>query len=305
MLSAAVERHVALMRVCGFVFDDQAELLSDYAAFADTRGDTHVRTEAVLTWSRKGASPLRRRTLYLTVRRFALAAIAEDARHEVPPPDLLPRAARLRPKPYIYAAEEIAALVAVADRAASRRCRVPGQYRVLIGLLAATDMRISEALGLDRADATPDGLLIREAKRRGRRLLPIHPTVEAELAAHLACRARVPDASDALFLGDRGGRLSDGTMRSTFRRMLQLTGLTGAAQGGRNPRIHDLRHSFAVRSLEACAAERGAVARHMVALSTWLGHVNIVDTYWYLEGTPAVLGRIAESAETFAVEDCP
>lgn len=87
--------------------------------------------------------------------------------------------------------------------------------------------------------------------------------------------------------------------------MLQLTGLTGAAQGGRNPRIHDLRHSFAVRSLEACAAERGAVARHMVALSTWLGHVNIVDTYWYLEGTPAVLGRIAESAETFAVEDCP
>lgn len=65
MLSAAVERHVALMRVCGFVFDDQAELLSDYAAFADTRGDTHVRTEAVLTWSRKGASPLRRRTLYL------------------------------------------------------------------------------------------------------------------------------------------------------------------------------------------------------------------------------------------------
>lgn len=300
MLSAAVERHVTLMRACGFVFDEQAELLTDYASFAEGRGETYVRTEAVLAWSCKAASPLRRRTLYLTIRRFALIAVAEDARHEVPPPDLLPRAARLRPAPYIYAPEDVAALVAVADRVASRRCRVPGQYGVLVGLLAATGMRISEALGLDLADITPDGILIREAKRRGRRLLPVHLTVEAALRTHLVRRARVPDASEAIFLGDRGGRLSDSTVRSTFPRMLTLAGLTGGARGGRNPRIHDLRHTFAVRSLEACASGRGAVARHMVALSTWLGHVNIVDTYWYLEGTPVVLRRIAESTEAFA-----
>jgi integrase len=177
---------------------------------------------------------------------------------------------------------------------------VPGQYRVVFGLLAATGMRISEALGLDIADVTPDGLLIREAKRRGRRLLPLHPTAEAALGAHLVQRARVPDASGAIFLGDRGGRLSEATVRGVFRRMLALTGLTGSAHRGRNPRIHDLRHTFAVRSLGACAAERGAVARHMVALSSWLGHVNIVDTYWYLEGTPAMLGRIAASTEAFA-----
>jgi integrase len=305
MLSAAVQRHVALMRACGFVFDDQAERLTDYAAFAEACGDAHVRTETVLDWSRKGASVQRRRTLYLTVRRFALAAVAEDARHQVPPPDLLARAARQRPTPYIYAPNEVAGLVAVADRAASRGCRVPGQYRVLFGLLAATGMRISEALGLDIADVAPDGLLIREAKRRGRRLLPLHPTVETVLEAHLDRRARIPDASEAVFLGDRGGRLSEGTARGTFRRMLALTGLTGAAHGGRNPRIHDLRHTFAVRSLEACAAERGAIGRHMVALSSWLGHVNIVDTYWYLEGTPAVLGRIAASTEAFAAGERP
>lgn len=299
MLSGAVERHVALMRACGFVFEEQAELLTDYAAFAEARGDANVRTATALDWSRKAASALRRRTLYLTVRRFALAVVAEDVRHEVPPPDLLPHVAKQRPAPYIYAAEEIAALVAVADRAASRRCRVPGQYRVLFGLLAATGMRISEALGLDLGDVTPDGLLIREAKRRGRRLLPLHPTVETALGAHVDRRARVPDASGAIFLGDGGGRLCDGTARAAFQRMLALTGLTGAAQGGRNPRIHDLRHTFAVRSLEACAAERSAVARHMVALSSWLGHVNIVDTYWYLEGTPAVLRRIAAHTEAF------
>jgi integrase len=121
-----------------------------------------------------------------------------DARHGVPYLDWLRR--------HIYAPEEIAALVSVADRAASWRCRVPGQYRVLFGLVAATGMRISEALGLDIADLTPDGLLIREAKRRGRRLLPLHPSVEVEFKIHLARRARVRDASDAIFLGDRGGR---------------------------------------------------------------------------------------------------
>lgn len=305
MLSTAVERHVALMRACGFVFDRQAALLTDYAAFAEARGDAHVRTQTVLEWSRRAGTHHQRRIVYMTVRRFALTAIAEDGRHEVPPPDLLPRTTKQRPTPYIYAPEEISELVAVADRTASKRCRVASQYRVLFGLLAATGMRISEALGLDVDDVTPDGLLIREAKRRGRRLLPLHPTAETVLATHLDRRARIPDASGAMFLGDRGGRLCYGTVRGTFRRMLALTGLSGAAHGGRNPRIHDLRHTFAVRSLEACNAERGAVARHMVALSSWLGHVNIVDTYWYLEGTPTVLGRIAVSTETFAAGERP
>lgn len=305
MLRAAVEQHIALMRACGFLFDEQAVLLTDYAAFAAARGDTHVRTGTVLDWSRRAKSHSRRQTIYLTVRRFASAAVADDARHEVPPPDLLPRAARQRPSPFIYAPAEVAALVGVADRAASRGCRVAGQYRVLFGLLAATGMRISEALELDLADLTPDGLLIRAAKRRGRRLLPLHPTAETELEAHLVRRARIPDATEAVFLADRAGRLCYGTAWEAFRRMLALTGLGGAAQGGRNPRIHDLRHTFAVRSLEACAAERGAVARHMVALGSWLGHVNIVDTYWYLEGTPAVLGRIGASTEAFAAGDRP
>jgi integrase len=300
MLTATVERHVALMRACGFVFDKQAGLLTDYAAFAETRGDAHVRTATALDWSRRAGTHAQRRIVYLTVRRFALTAVTEDARHDVPPPDLLPHTARQRPAPYIYAPEEVAALMAAADRAASRRCRVPGQCRILFGLIAATGMRISEARGLDIADVTPDGLLIREAKRRARRLLPLHPSVAAELVAHLVRRAHVREATDAMFLGDRGGRISESAVRRTFGCMLALTGLEGVARNGQNPRIHDLRHTFAVRSLEACVAERGAVARHMVALSSWLGHVNIVDTYWYLKGTPTLLGQIAVLTEAFA-----
>ena len=101
MLSAVVERHVALMRICGFVFDKQAGLLADYAAYAEARGDTHVRTATVLDWSRRSRTHAQRRIIYLIVRRFALTALAEDARHEVPPPDLLPQTARQRPAPYI------------------------------------------------------------------------------------------------------------------------------------------------------------------------------------------------------------
>lgn len=299
MLRAAVERHVALKPACGFVFERQAVLLSDYAVYAEAQGDTHVRTATVLDWSRRAGTPAQRRIIYLTVHHFALSAVSEDPCHEVPPPDLLPRTARLRPAPYIYATVDVAALVAVADRAANRRCRVPGQCRILFGLIAATGMRISEALGLDITDVTPDGLLIREAKRRGRRLLPLHPSVAAQIAAHLNRRMRVRDGSDAISLGDRGGRMSRSAVHRTFGKMLALTGLQGAARGGRNPRIHDLRHTYAVRSLEACDPGHGNVARHTVALSCWLGHVNIVDTYWYLEGTPTLLGQIADRTEAF------
>lgn len=297
MLSCDVDRYVALQRAGGFLFGDQARVLASYAAFAEARGERHVRAQTVLDWSQKAASAQRRRTLLLTVRRFALAMHAEDSRHEAPSADLLPRAQRARQAPYIFSPAEIAALVAEAEGCATRGCPVPGQYPTLFGLLAATGMRISEALALDIGDVTRDGLLIREAKRKGRRLLPLHATTEAALDRHLRARTRVPVPCDALFQADGGGRLVQATAWNVFQRMLSRTGLAGAAAGGRNPRIHDLRHSFAMRSLEDCGADRTGIARHMVGLSAYLGHVNIADTYWYLEGTPALMRRIADQTE--------
>ena len=297
MLISDVERHVALQRASGFAFNEQSELLTSYAGFATAKGERLVRVETVPDWSQRAHSPQRRRTLLLTVRRFALAMTAEDSRHEVPSADLLPRAKRVRQRPYIYSSAEIDMLVAVANGAAARGCAVPGQYPTLFGLLSATGMRVSEALGLDLGDVLDDGLLVRHAKRRGRRLLPLHPTTEEVLRRHLAVRQRMRARCDAVFLAVDGERLSYGTVRNVFQRMIARGGLAGAAPGGRNPRIHDLRHSFAVRSLEACGSDRTAIARHMVGLSTYLGHVNISDTYWYLEGTPTLMRQIAWCAE--------
>lgn len=299
MLRGDVERYVDLQRAGGFLFNDQARVLKNYADFATRKGECFVQVQTVLDWSRRARSPQQQQNLLLTVRRFALAMTAEDPCHQIPPADLLPRAKRARLVPYIYGAGEIEALVACAEVSATRGCPIPGQYPTLFGLLAATGMRVSEALALDLGDITDDGLMIRAAKRKGRRLLPLHPTADSALRRHLKARRRVPARCDAVFLADGGGRLSYSTVGNVFRRILIGIGLAGAAPGGRDPRIHDLRHSFAVRSLESCGSGRAEIAQHMVGLSTYLGHVNISDTYWYLEGTPFLMRRIADCGEAF------
>lgn len=305
MIVDAVDRYIALIRAGGGLYAADTRMLVNYAAFAQDRGENHVRIQTVLEWTGRCPSAAQSRTQLLVVRRFALAAALEDPRHEVPAGDLLPRVPRVRPKPYIYSPDEIASLLAVADECSTIGCPVPGQCGTLFGLIAATGLRRCEALALDIADITPDGLMVRPTKRAGRRVLPLHPTVETELVRHLRKRALVPADTQALFLSDQRGRLGSSTTRYVFLRMLARTGLAGAGSGGRNPRIHDFRHTFAVRSLEACDSDRRAIDRHIVALSAWLGHASLVDTYWYLESTESLLRQIARRTEAFHGEGAP
>jgi len=302
MIVDAVDQYIASIRAGGGLYREDARCLAHYAAFAQARGECHVRIQTFLEWARGYASAQYRRTLLLIVRRFALAVTLEDPRHEVPAADLLPGVPQVRRRPYIYSSGEIASLLAVADECSSIACPVPGQYRILFGLIAATGIRRCEALALDIGDITSEGMMVRPTKRAGRRLLPLHPTVETELMRHLRRRVRAPVDTEALFLGDRHRRLAQSTTVGVFHRMLARTGLTGAASGGRNPRIHDFRHTFAVRSLEACGSDRSAIDRHIVALSAWLGHASLVDTYWYIESTETLLRRIARQTESFRGE---
>lgn len=299
MIGEAVNRYVALIRAGGGCYYKESRYLTKYAAFAQARGETHVRVQTVLEWTRRFTSAGHRRELLLMVRRFALTVAVEDPLHEVPPADLLPRVPRVRPKPYIYSPAEIASLLAVANECASIGCAVPGQYRVLFGLIAATGLRHGEALAINIGDIIEEGLMIRPMKRTGWRFLPVHASVQSELAQHVRKRGRIRADTDALFLSDGGDRLSSTTTGYAFSRMLARTGLAGAGDGGRNPRVHDLRHTFAVRSLEACGSEPKSIDRHMVALSAWLGHASVVDTYWYHEATATLLQKIARRTEAF------
>ncbi|WP_255406205.1 tyrosine-type recombinase/integrase [Novosphingobium sp. CF614] len=155
---------------------------------------------------------------------------------------------------------------------------------------------MSEALALQRSDLTGDGLLVRRSKGGGSRLLPIHSTTRDAVEAYLDRRNRAFSISDDLFIISTGRAPDRSTVRKVFVGLARQLGIRGPV-GTRGPRLHDLRHSFAVRSLEACAHDYDAVRRHMTALRDYLGHSSILHTYWYLEATPVLMRTIAAANE--------
>lgn len=297
MLSAEVERYISLRRAAGFVFYNQSLVLRRFVRFAQAAGDDRIRTARVFEWVTRRHAPVSRRAELHIIRAFALAALAETPGHEVPPAKAVGTARGGRPTPFIWAPDEIARLVEAAGRASQSPVRSQ-MYALFFGLVAATGLRLSEALQLKISDVTGEGLIVRAGKSGKSRMVVLHPTVRAVLNAWLEIRLMRPAVSDDLFVSRFGKAPSTATVRMEFQRLLGVIGLE-AAPSGKTPRIHDLRHSFAVRSLENCGADRAALSRHMVALSTYLGHAHLSSTYWYLEATPALLTRIAKAHEDF------
>ena len=160
-----------------------------------------------------------------------------------------------------------------------------------------TGLRISEALALQVSDFTGPTLIIRNTKFRKSRLVPIHPTTQRALERYLTLRRKVPGTDLSFFVSIAGTGLCHST---TYRIFLQLMRVAGLRQGPGTPGpcIHDLRHTFAVRSLEDCAANDHDIGRHVLALSTYLGHAHPSDTYWYLQATPKLLEGIGRRTES-------
>lgn len=302
MLNRDLARYVDQQRSLGFKFRVQEILLRGYVAFAEELGDRHIKSTRVLEWAARAPSPEQRRNRLLTVRRFALAMRAENARHQVPAADAFGHAVAKRRSPYIYSADEITRLLRAAGALQPEGLFRPSMYATLFGLLAATGMRIAEALTLQIDDVITDGLVVRETKFQKSRLLPLHATARLALDRYLVARQRLAATDRALFVSVAGRPLSYNTVRGVFLQLLDRTNLRGA-HSGRDPRIHDLRHTFAVRSLEQCRHDRAAVARHIVALSTYLGHAHVTDTYWYLQATPVLMNQIAEAGEALLTGD--
>ena len=294
MLIAHAERYLALRQVLGYKLHNPSVNLRAFAQFAAERGDTHVRVSTAVDWATKGTSPS---TRYIRLRDVALLARflhAEDPTHEVPSNPF--HAPKGRPLPYIYAADEIGQLVGAASRLRKSYPIRRKVYATLLGLIAATGLRISEALDLRLCDVLPDGVLqIRRAKFGKSRLIPLHPTATNALESYLEERRRQVVTDDHVFLSAKSRRIASSTVEYTFRRMRRLAGI--APDRSRPPRIHDLRHTFATRALEQCSTQRETVARHFVALATYMGHTDIAHTYWYLEATPELMTGISVAAE--------
>jgi integrase/recombinase XerD len=150
-------------------------------------------------------------------------------------------------------------------------------------------------------DLQPNGaLLIRRTKFGKSRLVPLHPTVTDVLDRYLDRRRKLAVTDDHVFLSAGNRRIAASMVHYTFRRVVRLAGV--AAARTRPCRIHDLRHTFATRSLQACSTRRESVSRHFVSLATYMGHTDIVHTYWYLEATPELMTDIATAAEALVAK---
>ena len=301
MLKQDVNRYVQLHRSMGFKFRIQSGLLNNFVGFAEKQGDRFIRTSRAIEWARQAPSAPQRHNRLATLRRCAVALHADEVLHEVPPDDVFGRQWFKRSAPFLYTPQQIAQLIEGARQLRPKGSIRPLTYATLFGLLAATGLRISEALALRLDDLTTDGLLVRATKFKKDRLVPVHASTRAALDRYLTVRSKIAAVDQELFVSPAGTSVKYPTVIAVFLSLVRRLGIR--APVGRGPRLHDLRHAFAVRSLEQCSPDRLSIARHMVGLSTYLGHAHPSDTYWYLQSTPTLMQQIARAGETLHTGD--
>jgi len=295
-ISEHVERFVAMKQKLGYRFVRSGQVLHRFASFAEARDETLMRSKTAIEWAVSAATLRSQRVRKLhAVHDFGSWLHAEDTRHEVPPRDALGRLDMRRPQPWLMSVADIGKLLTAALSMGPAGTIAPLTWHYLFGLVAATGLRISEALALTLDDITEDGLVIRDTKFGKSRMVALHPTTWDAMNRYLEARLAEKTPDRHLFVIASGRRPHQQYAIHVFRKLAEQTGIRepGAARG---PTTHSLRHSFAVRSLENLAPDVDP-SRHMLALSTYLGHVEVSSTYWYLESTPVLMRGIAEAAE--------
>jgi integrase len=300
-----VREYLVVRRGLGFDLDTPGWQLMDFARYADRIGHRgHMTTDLAVQWalSSRSSDPAQAVRRLSAVRSFARYRAVFDSATEIPPTGLLGRLPRRKP-PHIYSAGEIAALLHQAHRLLPRRGLRPHTYVALFSLLASTGLRLSEACHLLPRDVDLDSgiLTVRESKFRKSRLIPLHPTATHALIRYAAHRdaGRAPAGSAAFFRTDAAPALTRPAVEKTFTRLRHRLGWTAEGRA-RRPRIHELRHTFAVRRLLRWAEEPADVDRKVLALATYLGHAKVSDTYWYLSAIPELMAVTAQRFERFA-----
>jgi integrase len=294
-LEQAMRDYLTLRQGLGHQLADAARLLPSFVAFLEQHDLATVTIEAALQWCQQpapvgGVTVAPRR---MTVARgFARYLAGIDPATEIPPVGLVPLHHQ-RPTPFLYSDDDITTVLAAA-RALTPESRGLTYY-TLLGLLAATGMRIGEAIGLDLNDVDREQavLLIRESKFGKSRLVPLHPSAMTALQDYLQARAsfRQPHQEPSVFVGRTGRRLIYQVVGETFRQLLTDTGV--GADAPRRPRLHDLRHRFAILTLVGWYRSDEPVQPKLPVLSTYLGHREPSSTYWYLSAAPELLALAA------------
>lgn len=296
MLNSEINAYVEMKQAMGFKYRTPNYLLQSYLRFAEQIGDTVVRSKTVIEWAGMAPSLLQKRNRLLTVRRFSIATQAENNQHEITSPDVFGRGSAKRKIRHLFSTDDIKLLLTAASQLKPKWTIRPGTYTTLFGLLSATGLRSCEAIRLNITDITADGLLINATKFRKDRLVPIHVSTRQALEKYLNKRRQLSCLEPALFVSNNGRRLSYSTLISIYLQLMRAIGLRDRP-GESGSCLHDLRHTFAVRSLEQCNGTPTEISRHITALSTYMGHAHVSDTYWYLQATPLLMAQISGSQE--------
>ncbi|EMQ99992.1 tyrosine-type recombinase/integrase [Paeniglutamicibacter gangotriensis] len=304
-IALMVDQYLRMRRGMGYTLHGQGQRLLDFARFFQNTGAEHVSTAIILDWATLPSNA--DRTWWYArlgaVRPFAQFLQAFDAQTQVPEASAI-KDGDHRVRPFIFSEAELARLLAAADKIQPAFRALT--YRTYISLVAVTGMRRSETTNLDRSDFDWENgaLTIREAKFHKTRRLPLHPSTITALDdyAHQRDREFGTTEQPAFFLSSRGTRLSSSSVGQVFAGLVQVSGLP-RLETRHQQSLHDLRHTFAVRTLQGWYQSGADVGPLLPLLSTYLGHQNPDATYWYLSGTPELMTLVSERVRTYLQEE--
>lgn len=298
-LASCLEEYLSLRRSLGYKLQRAPQVLADFVGYMEAHGAGHITVPLALDWAvqPEAASPGWRASRLGAVRCFARYAQALDPAHEVPPVWLLP-AGRHRPAPYIYSEAEVVALMKASSRLPTPLRAVT--LETVTGLLAVSGTRVGEVVRLDRDDIRVHelNLYLRSSKGGKSRVVPVRPSTARALEAYAVHRDELcPSLSSmAMFVSRRGTRLATSDLGMAFAEVLKRAGVPERAREKR-PRLADLRHTFAVRTLTSWHEQGLDVEALLPLLSTVMGHISPASTYWYLQQCPELLGAAARRLE--------
>jgi integrase len=301
-LSQRLDEYLALRRAMGFQLTTAGALLPRFIAFLEHHDSDVITTELALRWATEPQQvhPAEWGRRLSQVRGFARYLSAIDPRTEIPPTHLLPyRPARRTP--YLYSDTEINQLLKAASELPSPSGLRAQTYRTVLALLVVTGMRISEVVALDNADVVlaQGGLTIRQTKCHKARWLALHPSTVAALQDYIRYRdCFYPHpGTPSFFLSETGTRLNVNTFEQRFVQLSKQIGLRQPHDRS-GPRLHDFRHRFAVQTLLRWYRQDEDVQQRLPQLSTYLGHVKVSDTYWYLTAVPELMQLAMQRLES-------
>jgi site-specific recombinase XerD len=298
-LASAADAYLKMRRALGFKLHHLTWWLPDFVAFVESHGSPTITAALAVRWAQQppDADPSWWAKRLSAVRGFAKHYRAYDPRTEIPECPFPCR--RVRQPPHIYSDAQISTLLALARQLRDRT--LSESYTTLLALLAATGMRVGEALALDDTDVDIKRslIIVRCGKFGKSRLVPVHPTASAALQRYVRRRNRLCPCRQgtSFFVSSAGRRVIHQNLHHVFLRLLAQAGIRGPA--GRRARLHDLRHAFAVKTVGDWYRAGVDVEARVPWLSTYLGHVGPSSTYWYLSATPELLDLAGTRLERF------